>query len=126
NTGGFILGVCLDADLNIYACDNGHHVVQRITPDGKVSLYSNGNADRKMVTPNYGTFDRKGNLYVSDSGSWHGDDGCLWLIRPGGKTEVVSTELTQFPNGNAISPDGKWLYVVMSTVPGVARVALYD
>lgn len=125
-TKGFILGVCLDADLNVYACDMANHCVKRITQDGKVTTYSDGIAERKMVTPNYASFDRQGNLYVSDSGGWHKNNGCLWRISPGGKTELVSTELTQFPNGTAISPDGKWLYVVLSNIPGVARVALPD
>ena len=77
NTGGFILGLCLDSDGNVYACDTGHHAVMRITQNGEVTAYSHGLPDRKMVTPNYPAFDSAGNLYVSDSGSWHGDDGCF-------------------------------------------------
>src|SRR5258708_39008745 len=55
-TNGFILGVCLDADRNVYACDMGKHCVQRITQEGQVSTYSEGIAERRMVTPNYASF----------------------------------------------------------------------
>lgn len=124
-TGGFALGLCLDADGNIYVCDNGHHTVMRVTSSGEVSTYSRGSADRRMVTPNYPVFDHRGNLYVSDSGNWHADDGCLFRIRPGGLTEVVSDELTQFPNGMALGPDGTELFVVLSTSSSVVKVALH-
>jgi gluconolactonase len=126
NTDGFILGLCLDADCNIYACDMGNQAVMRITPDGEVTTYSNGSPDRKMVIPNYPIFDHEGNLYVSDSGERKKDNGCLFRIRPGGQTEVASEELRQFPNGVALSPDGSELYVVLSSIRGVVKVALHD
>src|SRR6478672_6006547 len=88
-TGGFILGLCQDGPGNLYACDKENHAVMRITQAGEVTTYSNGDAERKMVTPNYAVFDRHGNLYVSDSGTWRGNDGCMWLVRPGGVTELL-------------------------------------
>ncbi len=123
-TGGFILGLCPDGAGNIFACDMGNHAIKRITPAGNVTTYSDGNAERKMVTPNYAVFDRHGNLYVSDSGIWRGNDGCMWLVRPGGATELLKGDFPAFPNGLALSPDGSFLYIVLSNVPGVARVAL--
>lgn len=124
NTGGFILGLCFDGSGNLYACDLNNSCVQKITPDGTVSVYSNGTPQRPMAVPNYPVFDRHGNLYVSDSGGHHAYNGCMYCIRPGGETLVISTELNQFPNGLAIDPAGEWLYVVLSNVPGVARARL--
>ena len=126
NTGGFILGLCLDADSNVYACDLDNHAVMRITQSGRVSTYSNGAPERKMAVPNYPVFDAGGNLYVSDSGGWKENNGCLFRVRPGGETEAVSTELSQFPNGLALSPDGRTLNVVMSNTSSVVRVALHQ
>lgn len=126
NTGGFMLGLCLDADANVYACDIGNQAVMRVTQSGKVSTYSKGTPERPMVSPNYPVFDPQGNLYVSDSGDWKEDNGCLFRVRPGGETEVVSDELLEFPNGLALSPDGSELYVALSLLPGVAKVALSD
>jgi gluconolactonase len=124
NTGGFILGLAFDGAGNLYACDNGKHCIQRITPDGTVSVYSRGAPDRPMSVPNYPVFDPHGNLWVSDSGGHHTHTGCLFRISPGGDAIVASSALTHFPNGLAIDPAGEWLYVVVSNVPSVVRVRL--
>jgi gluconolactonase len=126
-TGGFALGLCLDAGGTIYVCDIRHRAVLRVSPGGEVTTYSRGTPERPMVNPNYPVFDLDGNLYVSDSGGWLRDDGCIYRIRPGGATEVVSTQARQFPNGMALGPGGEYLYVVLSTTaPGVVRLALRD
>ena len=123
-TGGFVLGICLDAQANVYACDLNHRAVMRITPAGEVSTYSSGAPGRKMVVPNYPVFDRKGNLYVSDSGGWKEDNGRLFRVAPGGHTEVLGSEVSRFPNGLALSPDGAYPYVVVSNTSSVVRLAL--
>ncbi|MGH2617883.1 MAG: SMP-30/gluconolactonase/LRE family protein [Thermomicrobiales bacterium] len=123
-TGGFILGLCLDRDGAIYACDLSLSAVMRIAPDGSVSPYSGGAVDRAMNVPNYPVFDAAGNLYVSDSGGWKDHGGCLFRIRPGGETEVIGEGLEAFPNGMALHPDGDRLYVVLSNLPGVVSLEL--
>jgi gluconolactonase len=123
-TGGFTLGLALDADNTIYTCNHQLHKVMRVTPAGAVSVYSGGSPDRPLRTPNYPVFDRAGNLYVSDSGEFGKNDGCLFRIRPGGQTDVASESLRAFPNGMALGPGGDELYVVLSTLPGVVKVAL--
>ena len=70
-----------------------------------------------MTTPNYPAFDAQGNLYVTNSGSWYGNDGCVYCVAPDGTTAVIDTENSQFPNGCAVSPDGQYLYVAMSLSP---------
>lgn len=126
STGGFILGLALDGDGAIYACDLGLHSVQRIAPDGAISTYSAGTPDRPMAVPNYPVFDDAGNLYVSDSGGWKENGGCLFRIRPGGETEVIGEGLEAFPNGMALHPNGDRLYVVLSNLPGVVSLELGD
>lgn len=117
NTGGFVLGLALDADGNIYACDLGRHEVVRVTPAGDVTPYSS-----RIGVPNFPVFTDDGHLFVSDSGTWMRRDGGLFVIAPGGATTRVDVDLADFPNGLALSADGDWLYVVLSTVPGVARL----
>lgn len=123
NTGGLNLGLALDAAGNVYVCSPGAAGVYRVTPGGDVSLYSKGNGDRAMVTPNYPAFDAEGNLYVADSGDWKADNGCIWSLAPGGKATVIDDgQCPQFPNGCAVSPDGDYLYVAMSlNMPRVVR-----
>jgi gluconolactonase len=124
STGGFILGLCLDGDGAIYACDLAFGAVKRIAPDGDVTTYSAGAPERPMAVPNYPVFTADGTLYVSDSGAWKERGGCLFRIRPGGATEVVGQGLEAFPNGMALHPDGSRLYVVLSNLPGVVSLAL--
>ena len=86
DTGGFILGLALDADHNIYACDVGNSTVMKITQTGVVSVYSTGTPDAPFKCPNYPAFDTEGNLYVCASGGFHEDDGLIYKIKPGGET----------------------------------------
>src|SRR6185503_12444670 len=81
-TGGFLLGICLDADRNVYCCDIARNEVMRVSASGTSTTYSAGTAQRKMVNPNYPVFDKSGNLYVTASGHWKQSDGCTFRIRP--------------------------------------------
>lgn len=123
-TGGFCLGLALDADCNIYICDLGKPAVMRMTPSGEVSVYSDRWGEVRMVSPNYPVFDKHGNLFVSDSGHHFRQDGVVYLIRPGGATELFSSEPRVFSNGLALSPDGGYLYVVESELPGISRIPI--
>ena len=122
--GGFMQGMALDAEGNIYACDDRSRCVHRITPHGDVSTYSTGTAEQRMRMPNYPVFDATGHLYVSDSGDWAARNGFIWKVAPGGKAEIWDRQANGFTNGMCLSPDGRHLYVVESTPPLVSRVAI--
>ena len=117
DTGGFLLGLALDAHHNVYACDIGNGAVMKITPGGDVSVYSSGTADEPFRVPNYPAFDAAGNLYVCESGGWHDDDGMVYRVRPGGETTVWDRRPREFPNGLCMGPGGEHLYVAMSVNP---------
>lgn len=123
-TGGFLLGLCLDADGNVYACDTVHRAVLVVRPDGSTSRYAAGGDGREMVNPNWPVFAADGTLYVSDSGAWGGDDGCLWVVPPGGAAAVLRDDVRAFPNGMALSADGAWLYCIETRAQRVVRVAV--
>ncbi len=125
-TGGSALGLCLDAERNLYVCDTGRRAVMLVRPDGAVETYADGAGGRRMAVPNYPVFDAAGNLYVSDSGDWDGRNGVLWVVRPGGAAELLRDDVAAFPNGLALSADGCWLYVVATQLPGVVRIELRD
>ena len=123
--GGFVGGIALDRQGRAYACDLGARRVVRIDPsNGAVETYSSGPAGAAFVVPNYPVFDGSGRLYVSDSGEWGKDDGRVVVIDRWGTASVGSTEARGFTNGLAISPDGVFLYVVESTLPGISRLPL--
>ena len=125
-TGGFLLGLCMDADLNAYVCDTDRKAVVRVTPDGTASTYASGSPSRPMRNPNYPVFDGLGNLYVSDSGGWKTNDGCIWVIRPDGTCEIVRDDIVAFPNGLALGLDDTYLYVIESTGARVVRVPVSE
>lgn len=122
--GAFILGLAHDAAGNVYACDDRHAAVHRITPSGEVSVYANGGAGERMRVPNYPVFDDAGNLYVSDSGEFGKRNGCIWRVRPGGNAEVWDRSASGFPNGMCLSADGRTLYVVESSPPLISKVEI--
>ncbi len=117
DTGGFLLGLALDAHHNVYACDVGNSAVMKITQGGGVSVYSGGTPDEPFRVPNYPAFDAEGNLYVCESGDWHADNGMVYRIGPGGETEVWDRRPKEFPNGLCMGPDSDHLYVAMSVNP---------
>ena len=125
DTGGFVLGMALDASNNIYACDEANRCIQKITPGGVVTTYSTGAPAEPLRVPNYPAFDSEGNLFVCDSGDWNGDNGLVYRIRPGGDGEIWSRDLATFPNGLCFGPGGDYLYVAMSlNSPRVDRVKI--
>jgi gluconolactonase len=123
--GGFLLGLAHDGDGNTYACDDRNACVHRITPQGAVSVYCNGNAEQRMRVPNYLVFDDAGNLYVSDSGEWGRKTGWIWKVAPGGvEAEIWDRSASGFTNGMCLSADGTALYVVESAPPLISKVEI--
>jgi len=124
NTGGFALGLAADAEGRLYVCDNVRQAVLRVDPaSGQVEVFSSGLPGRPIAVPNWGAFDGEGNYYVSDSGDWQASGGLIWVVRPGGLTEVWSEQSVNFPNGLAVAPDGSRVFVVEST-PDAAIVEI--
>jgi gluconolactonase len=115
---GFVLGLAVDGRGRLVVCASA---------DGSVCLYD-GNEVRRVVTdlvqPNYPAFGPDGTLYVSASGTWARDDGQVVRIGVDGAVETLTREVPCFTNGLAVSPDGRWLYVVESYDPRLSRIDL--
>lgn len=127
DTGGFILGLCSDAAGLLYVCDVKRRELLRVDPaSGAVDIYSSGAPGRPFVNPNWPVFDESGRLYVTDSGTWKGDDGCIMRIEPGGATTVWDTACSAFPNGAALSIGGGALFVLESNTPALVRIPIGD
>lgn len=124
-TGGFLLGLCADLAGRLYACDLERREVLRVDPaTGSVDVYSRGTPERPMVTPNWALFDDDGNLYVTDSGTWKADDGCIMRVSPAGVTEVWSTTSSRFPNGACLNAKGDAVLVIESLTPALVRIPI--
>jgi len=121
--GGFTLGLAVDGDGRVYACSGTR--VARWTPGGDaVETFTSGTAEHPLRDPNHPAFAADGTFYVTDSGTWDGDDGLVFRVTPDGVTEVWSRDVPAFPNGCCMAPGGDALLVVQSTTPGVWRVPI--
>jgi sugar lactone lactonase YvrE len=119
DTGGFVLGLCLDAAGAIYACDAARAAVVRVDPaTGAVETFCDVASGAALICPNWPAFAPDGTLWFSDSGTEDVDarDGRLIRIPPGEDAEVIDVPPLHFPNGLAVSSDGT-VYVLESFTP---------
>jgi gluconolactonase len=123
-----VLGQVVDADRNLYCAqpDSPESCVVKITQDGRQSVYSKGPAKAGFMSANTPAFDRNGNMYISDTGSWSERvDGHIYRIPPGGgDAEVWCPRPVDTPNGIAIDPEEKYIYFVETWGNSIARVAI--
>ncbi len=123
-----VLGQVVDADGNLYCAepDTPGSQVIKITPDGGQSVYSKGPARQGFMSANTPAFDRAGNMYISDTGSWSQTiDGHIYRIPPGGgDAEVWCARPIDTPNGIAIDPEEKFVYYVETWGNSISRIAI--
>ncbi len=117
--GGFVGGIAVDADGRLAFCCSGDRSLCALVDGSVRKLVSEG-----LVNPNYPAFTPDGTLYFSDSGSWGQGDGRVWRLDRDGNAEVFSTAPRDFSNGLAVSPDGRWLWLVESYEPWLSRFDL--
>lgn len=112
-TGGFCLGIALDADHHLYACDLIHAAVFRLdTRTGQLERFADGADGMRFKTPNAVAVDPEGHLIVTDSGEPHQPAPGLFRFAPEGAGHLWSDQPLNFANGVALSPRGDTLYVV--------------
>jgi gluconolactonase len=115
---GFVLGLAADARGRLAVCcgDDGLLCVYE---DGAVRVLRDG-----FRLPNYPAFGPDGTLYFSASGNWSRNDGLVYRLAPDGELDVLTDRLPHFPNGCAVSADGRELWIVESHVPTLSRIDL--
>lgn len=100
-------GLEVDRAGDVYGCAGVGRAILRFTPEGQKSVYVKEADGRALNRPNDLVFDRRGNLYFTNPG---GAAPCVVRVASGGGARVVATD-PKFPNGIALSPDEKTLYV---------------
>jgi sugar lactone lactonase YvrE len=111
-------------DGAIYVC-NSKLGIFRVQADGKYALFATHAGAHKIVCPNYPLFDRRGRLYVTDSGKWKQRNGALLRFDVNGAGRVVAGPLG-YANGLAFSAAGRHLLMVESDTDQVLRFAVTD
>lgn len=122
STGGWMLGLAVDRDGRVYACDHGRGRIARYDPStGAIEVYGHGR-DEPFDTPNVAVFDADGNLYVTCSGETGRPE--IALLDPSGAISTWTTEVPAYPNGAVVTPDGEALLVVEAKAERVVRIPI--
>jgi len=115
-------GLMLDAQGRLIVCDHGNRRVYRVEKDGtKTTLADNYNG-KKFNSPNDLVINSKGDIYFTDPPYGLGNRKAeldfygVYRLTPDGKVTLMTKELVR-PNGIALSPDEKTLYVAQSHKP---------
>nr|WP_315191500.1 SMP-30/gluconolactonase/LRE family protein [uncultured Albidiferax sp.] len=92
---------------------------------GSVTPYLERRNSERFKGVNDLVFDAEGNLYFTDQGQTglHDPTGRLYRLRPDGQLDLLLANVPS-PNGVALSPDGKVLYLAVTRGNCVWRVPL--
>ena len=123
--GGFNLGLTFSVRQELFVCNFKLGALLQVDRSGKLLRSWERVGRYRLRNPNFSVFDRAGNLYFSDSGSWTKPDGFLFVLRPSGKIEQLLEGLA-FPNGLSLSADDRTLYIVQTTRDNVLALPLDD
>ena len=124
-TDGRVLGSAVDADGVVYLANTTGNVL-RMTQDGVIDNYATAPGGGKFMCANYLAFDRQGNLYLSDSGTWAPEpDGILYRIPPGGgEATLWCQQRVNAPNAIALDAAEEYLYFVETFAGNISRVEI--
>lgn len=125
STGGFCLGLALDADVNVFVCDLAHGAVMRMDArTGEVERFADGADGVRIVGPNFVAFDGAGRLYVSDNGHPGTPSGGIFRFAPDGTGELWDSGPLDFANGMALDAADRVLYVAETWARRVTAIAI--
>ena len=124
-------GLALDAQGRLILCQHGDRRLARLGADGKFTTITRNYHDHLYNSPNDLVIARDGSIYFTDPPyglkdkslrelEWNG----VYRVAPDGKVSLLVKDLT-FPNGIALSPDERTLYVAVSD-PAATRVMAYE
>lgn len=118
-------GLILDKNGKLVLCQHGDRRIARMKsalsdPKPEFETIADRYNGKRFNSPNDAVFHQNGNLYLTDPpyGLQDGEKDSareldiqgVYLVRPNGKVELVTSEF-KWPNGIALSPDGKFLLV---------------
>lgn len=116
-------GLAIDGQGRLISCEHGDRRISVLTPGGGKRTLADNYQGKRFNSPNDLTISRRGDIYFTDPpyGLPNGEndssrelDFCgVFRIAPSGEVSLVTDQMTR-PNGIALSPDGKTLYVAQS------------
>jgi gluconolactonase len=108
-------GTTMDREGRLVYCSPGERAVIRIEPDGKRTIVAAQYQGKRLSHPNDLVYKSDGTLYFTDNGDPPaGEIGELptsaYLLK-NGQIHLITTGQLEHPNGIAVSPDEKFLYI---------------
>ncbi|MBE2283062.1 MAG: SMP-30/gluconolactonase/LRE family protein [Prosthecobacter sp.] len=123
-------GLAVDAKGNLVLCQHGERRVARLEKDGSFTPLADKYDGKRFNSPNDLVIAKSGTIYFTDPPyglkggqpelPFHG----IYSVTPDGKVSLLVDDV-RFPNGIALSPDEKTLYIAVSD-PQNTRVMAYD
>jgi gluconolactonase len=120
-------GTVLRGDGHLLICDNKHHAILDLSPEGVLSVLADNFEGKPLKSLNDLTIDARGNIYWTDPEGSSADKpiGSIFRVRPDGVVSRVATGLA-FPNGLDVDPAGKFLYLIESQSKKILRYPIPD
>jgi gluconolactonase len=124
-------GLATDAKGNLILCQHGERRVARLEKDGSFTTLADRFEGKRFNSPNDLVISSTGDIFFTDPPYGLGkgtapeiDFHGAYRVTPAGKVSAVITDV-KWPNGIALSPDEKTLYIAVSD-PVSARIMAYD
>jgi gluconolactonase len=124
-------GLAVDAEGNLILCQHGDRRVARLERGGKFTTLAGRYGDHLLNSPNDLVIAQSGDIFftdppygLKDKASREIAENGVYHLTTDGKLTMIIKDLT-FPNGIALSPDEKTLFVAVSD-PAATRVMAYD
>jgi gluconolactonase len=120
NLGSYSAGVAFSPrEEDLFVCNPTLGIV-RVQKNGKWDVFASHCGNHKLICPNYGLFDSRGNYYVTDSGLWKERNGYLLRYTADGRGEILAGPFN-YTNGLTLSADERFLFMIESKTDSVHR-----
>ncbi|MCW5932820.1 MAG: SMP-30/gluconolactonase/LRE family protein [Fimbriimonadia bacterium] len=117
-------GATFHRDGTLYIADYERRAILKVTAPNKVDVVVDKFEGQPFRGPNDLCFDKAGNLYFTDPrDTWNEPIGSVYCLRKDGKLERFGSGL-HFPNGIALDPEEKHVYVAETRRNHIIRYAL--
>jgi len=125
NTGGMPTGAAFHRNGRLLVCDSGRGELLTIYPDSRITVLASEYHSKPLHGPNDLAFDWDSTVYFTDpkGSSLEERTGDIYLYHATRKLELFDSGYA-FPNGIAIGPNRKTLYVAETHTQRIYRFAL--